>query len=117
MNEVAAPTFASIADLQRLDLRVGTITAAERNAKARQPAYLLTIDFGPLGIKASSAQLTENYSLEELIGRQVVAVVNFPPKLVAGIKSECLVLAALCEKQGTVLLQPDMLIANGSRIA
>ena len=74
-------------DFERVELRVGTITTVVPNAKARRPAYVLTVDLGPLGIRTSSAQLTEHYSAVELIGRQVLCVCNFAPKRVAGIKS------------------------------
>ena len=100
----------------KVDMRVGTIIEVKENIKARKPAYILTIDFGELGIKMSSAQIVENYSKEKLINQQVVAVVNFPPKLVAGVKSEVLVLAAVCDKNGTVLLQPNLSVDNGTRI-
>jgi len=104
-------------DFLKVDIRVGTVLSAELNAKARKPAYLLRVDFGPeLGEKLSSAQITEHYALEELPGRQVLAVVNFPPKRIAGIKSEVLVLAAVDEARGTILIQPDSPVANGTRL-
>lgn len=99
-----------------VDLRVGTVVAAEINEQARHPAYVLKIDFGELGVKTSSAQITEHYQLSELVGLQVVAVVNFPPKRVAGVRSEVLVLASIGE-DGTVLLTPTKQVSNGSRIA
>lgn len=102
---------------EQVDVRVGTILTAILNPKARQPAYVLTVDFGPLGIKTTSAQITQNYSPESLIGQQIVAVVNFSPKFVAGIKSEVLVLAAVSERGGTVLLQPNLAVENGAKIA
>lgn len=107
---------ATWADFQKLDLRVGRVLAAERFAEARQPAYKLTIDFGPLGEKHSSAQITELYEAEELVGKLVVAVVNFPPKQIATMMSEVLVLGAL-EERGVVLLQPDGDVRPGTRIA
>ena len=100
----------------KVDMRVGTIIDVQDNLKARKPAYILKIDFGELGIKTSSAQIVENYSKEQLLHQQVIAVVNFPPKLVAGVKSEVLVLAAVCDKNGTVLLQPNLSVDNGTRI-
>lgn len=106
----------AFSDFLKVDLRVGTIIAAIDNLKARQPAYVLTIDFGQLGKKIGSAQITQNYSKDELIGKQIVAVVNFPPKRVAGIKSEVLVLAAVSTK-GTVLLEPNLAVENGTRIS
>ncbi|MDW8393365.1 MAG: tRNA-binding protein [Chitinophagales bacterium] len=100
---------------QLFDLRTGTITEAAPLPKARKPAYRLTVDFGPLGIKKSSAQITERYRAEELPGKQVIAVVNLPAKYIAGFRSECLVLGVLAEG-GVVLLQPDQPVANGLRI-
>lgn len=104
------------ADFLKVDLRIGIITAAKLNPKARKPAFALTIDFGDLGSKQSSTQLTENYSAEDLVGRQVMAVMNFPPKRVAGVKSEVLVLAAVCPENGTTLLAPDKKVGLGVRI-
>ena len=104
-------------DFRKIDIRSGTITEAELHSKAHKPAYILHIDFGDLGEKVSSAQLTENYQPEELVGMQIVAVVNFPPKRIGGVKSEVLVLGALDKERGTVLLQTERGVANGSRIA
>jgi len=104
-------------DFLRVDIRTGTILAAELNPKARVPAYRLEIDFGDLGTRTSSAQITRNYTAEELVGRQVVAVMNFPPKRVAGVKSEVLVLGAVSEEQDVVLLHPSLKVENGARIA
>lgn len=98
-------------------LKVGTIITAETNVRARKPAYRLTIDFGPDGVKKSSAQITEHYQPEDLIGRQVVAVVNFPPRQVASVLSEVLVLGAIDEQGAVVLLRPDTTVANGSVIS
>jgi tRNA-binding protein len=84
--------------------------------KAKQPAYQLTIDFGGLGIKRSSAQITALYTPEALAGRQVIAVVNFPVKQIANFFSECLVLGVYAEDGNVVLLQPDREVINGSRI-
>ncbi|MEM9366260.1 MAG: tRNA-binding protein [Planctomycetota bacterium] len=105
-----------IADFQQVEMRVGTVVHAESNVKARHPAYKLTIDFGPLGQRTSSAQLTEHYTASELVGLQVVAVTNLEPKRVAGVKSEVLVLASVGE-DGTVLITPAKGVNNGSRIA
>lgn len=107
----------SFDDFLRMDLRVGTVRSAERNPKARHPAYVLGIDFGPLGLRTSSAQLTERYAAEDLVGRQVVAVVNVPPKRVAGVRSDVLVLGAVDEAVGTTLLVPTHRVADGTRVA
>ena len=104
------------ADFQRDEMRVGTVLAASENPHANKPAYVLEIDFGPFGVKTSSAQLTQRYSAESLLGRQVVAVMNFPAKRIAGVKSEVLVLAAL-DEDGTTLLTLTESVQNGSRIA
>lgn len=119
IDESGLTTLEKIAfsDFLKVDIRVGTILEVLENPKSRQPAYVLTIDFGELGQKNSSAQITQNYSKEELLGKQIIAVVNFPPKRVAGVKSEVLVLAAVCKTQGTVLLQPSILVENGTRIS
>jgi len=97
------------------DLRVGTVTACVPNAKARKPSYVLTLDFGPLGIKNSSAQITQLYTPDQLIGRQVLAVVNFAPRQVADVTSECLTLAVDGEG-GLVLLGVERTVANGARV-
>ena len=103
-------------DFQKVDIRVGTVMSASINEKAHQPAYVMEIDFGELGMKKTSAQITDNYEADELVGKQVVAVVNFPPKQIADVMSEVLVLGAVSEKEGVVLLSPDMETANGTRI-
>lgn len=105
---------ASFEDFQQIDLRVGTIIKAESFPEARKPAYKLTIDFGALGTKQSSAQITKRYSTQELVGRQIVAVFNFPPKKVAGFASEVLVLGATPEADDVILLGPESTLANGS---
>lgn len=104
-------------DFTKLDIRTGTITHAVINEKARIPAYILTIDFGEFGIKTSSAQITNNYTPTDVIGMQIVAIVNFAPKRVAGIKSEVLVLGAMCTQEGTVLLQPTKPVVNGQPVS
>jgi tRNA-binding protein len=105
------------ADFEKLDLRVGTIIRAEAFPQARKKAYKLAIDFGDiLGIKNSSAQITERYTLEALIGRQVIAIVNFPPKQIATFISECLVLGIYAEDNSVVLLQPGEPVHNGLKI-
>jgi tRNA-binding protein len=108
---------ASFEDFQKIDLRVGTIINAEEFPEARKPAYKLTIDFGDLGTKQSSAQITKRYKLEELIGRQMVAVFNFPPRKIAGFSSEVLVLGLTPETDDVVLLAPENELPNGSVVA
>lgn len=104
-------------DFQQIEMRVGRIVAAEPFPEARKPAYKLRIDFGPeIGIKQSSAQLTVLYTREELIGRLVVGVVNFPPRRVAGFNSEVLVLGASDSEGAVVLLHPDRDVPLGARI-
>ena len=103
-------------DFTRVDIRIGTVLSAELNLKARNPAYVLTIDLGALGIKKSSAQVTQNYEAENIIGKQVVCVVNFPSKNVAGVISEVLVLASVSERCGTILLTATHQAPNGSRV-
>lgn len=103
-------------EFEKIEMRVGTILSAENFQKAKIPAYILQIDFGDLGIKKSSAQITDLYSTEDLIGRQVIAVVNFPPKQIANIMSECLVLGAVNENE-VVLLHPERRVKNGLRIS
>lgn len=104
-------------DFQKVDIRTGTILKAEPNTEAHTPAYVIRIDFGELGEKVSSAQLTENYKADDLVGMQIVAVVNFPAKRIAGIKSEVLVLGAMDEEQGTVLLETERKVKDGVKIA
>ena len=103
-------------DFEKVDIRTGTIVKAEVFAEAKKPAYKLHIDFGPLGIKKTSAQITVLYSTEELIGKQVVAVVNFPDKQIANIQSECLILGALGDNKEITLLTLDKGTENGLRI-
>lgn len=108
----------TFADFQGVDIRIGTVMDAYLNEKARNPAYVLRIDFGgEIGEKTSSAQLTQNYQPVDIIGQQVCAVMNFPAMRVAGIKSEVLVLAAVCEQNGTVLLHPSQPIDDGTHLA
>ena len=105
-------------DFEKVEIRVGTILEANDFPKARNPSYQLVIDFGEeLGIRKSSAQITTLYQKEELIGKQIVAVVNFPPKQIANFMSECLVLGVVGNNKTVVLLQPDKPVINGQRIA
>ena len=108
--------MATIEDFQRLDIRVGTVVAAEPFPEARKPAYKLRINFGPDGVKASSAQLTELYRPEELVGRQVLAVVNLPLKRIAGFASQVLVLGVDDERGRVVLVTPERPVPDGRRL-
>ena len=103
-------------DFGKIDIRSGTIKDVQDFPKARKPAYQLTIDFGPLGIKRSSAQITHHYTKEALLNKQVVAVVNFPVKQIANFFSECLVLGVYNENNDVVLLQPSLAVKNGCKI-
>ena len=108
--------MAEIEDFMKLDIRVGTIINAKPFEKAKRPAYKLEIDFGEeIGIKKSSAQITEIYKVEELIGKQILAVVNFPPRQIADFMSEVLVLGTYSEN-GVVLIKPDMEVKNGDKL-
>jgi len=109
--------FISWQDFEKVDVRVGTILKAEPFPKAKKPAYQLAIDFGQsLGIRQSSAQITKHYSIDQLIGKQVIAVVNFPKKQIANFFSECLVLGVYDENNDVVLLIPDHAVPNGSKM-
>ena len=103
-------------EFQRIRIHAGTIVEAAPNPRARVPAYVLRIDFGALGMRTSSAQITRNYAPEDLVGRQIVAVVNFPPKRVAGVRSEVLVLGTVSDEEGVVLLHPTIPVANGALV-
>jgi tRNA-binding protein len=103
-------------DFEKVDMRVGMIVDAQEFPEARRPAYKLWIDFGPLGVKRSSAQITHHYRIAELVGRQVVAVVNFPPRQIGPFVSEVLVLGAYDETGEVILLHPDHGVSPGSKI-
>jgi tRNA-binding protein len=109
--------MASIEDFEKLDVRVGTVIDAQPFPEARKPALKLWVEFGaPLGVRQSSAQVTVHYSADRLIGRQVLAVVNFPPRRVAGFESQVLVLGLPDENGDVVLLRPDLKVPDGGRV-
>ena len=103
-------------EFEKVDMRAGTIISAEDFPKARKPSYILTIDFGEVGIRKSSAQITHFYSKEELIGLQVIAVINFPEKQIANFFSQCLVLGVYTPEKEVVLLSPLQKIHNGAKV-
>ncbi len=108
----------SWSDFEAVELRAGTIVRVEEFPKARKPAYQLWVDFGPeLGVKRSSAQIIAFYSKDELVGRQVLAVTNFPPKQIAGFVSEVLVTGFVLEGGEVVLVHPERTVPNGTRLA
>ncbi|QKY68368.1 chaperone CsaA [Lentibacillus sp. CBA3610] len=110
--------MATIEDFMELDMRVGTVMKAEPFPEAKKPAFKLEIDFGKeIGMKQSSAQITKRYEPDQLIGRQVVGVINFPPMRIAGYKSEVLVIGGVQEENDVVLLSPDEPVKNGTRIS
>ncbi len=103
-------------DFEKVDIRTGTIISAEIFTEAKKPAYILHIDFGPLGTRKTSAQITQLYQPGELLGLQVTAVVNFPPKQIATIMSECLILGAIGPDNKVTLLSPNKQVENGLKI-
>ena len=106
----------SWADFEKVDMRVGVVVEAQPFPEARRPALKLRIDFGPLGVKRSSAQITDHYRAEDLVGRRVIAVVNFPPKQIGPFVSEVLVLGAYNERGEVILLRPDHEVSPGAKI-
>lgn len=107
----------SWSEFERVEMRVGTILEVNDFPEARKPAFQLTIDFGTeIGIRKTSAQITKRYTKEVLVGRQIVAVINFPKKQIGKFMSECLVLGAVGEEGDVILLAPDFIIENGLRI-
>jgi len=103
-------------DFMKVEMRVGTIISAEKFKEVRNPAYKMLVDFGAFGVKKTSAQITKLYDADSLVGRQVVAVVNFPPKQIANMMSECLVLGGIGNDKEIILLQPERQVENGTRI-
>ena len=103
-------------DFEKIEIKTGTIIEVNDFPKAKKPAYKLKIDFGELGIKNSSAQITAHYSKESLMNKQIVAVINFPPKQIADYFSECLVLGVYDENNQVILLCPDKQVLNGQTI-
>jgi tRNA-binding protein len=103
-------------EFDKIDIRVGTVTEARSFPEARKPAYQLTVDFGELGLRRSSAQITTYYTPEDLVGKQVIGVVSLPPKKIAGFVSECLILGVYDATGAVVLLQPERPVDNGCKI-
>lgn len=114
--EEAQEQSLSWSDFMKVEMRVGTIISAEEFKEARNPAYKMLVDFGAFGVRKTSAQITKLYDADSLVGRQVVAVVNFPPKQIANIMSECLVLGGIGNDKEIILLQPERQVENGTRI-
>ncbi len=116
MTKQAHETIA-FADFEKVDIRVGTIVEAAPFPEARKPAFKLMIDFGAeIGVKKSSAQITKHYTVETLVGRQVLAVVNFPPRQIGPIKSEVLTLGMPDETGEVVLIEPNLVVPNGGKL-
>ncbi|PPK93639.1 tRNA-binding protein [Nonlabens xylanidelens] len=103
-------------DFEKIDMRVGTVMTVSDFPEARNPAYQLQIDFGDLGVKKTSAQITKRYDKKDLVGKQVIAVVNFPKKQIANFMSECLVLGVVGDDKDVILLQPNAHAKNGDRV-
>jgi tRNA-binding protein len=109
-------TTIDLSDFERVDMRVGRVLEAEPFPEARKPAYKLRIDFGPLGIRRSSAQLTAHYTLEDLRGKLVIAVLNFPPRQIGPVRSEVLLLGVPDRDGAVVLLEPSLEVPLGGRV-
>jgi len=103
-------------DFSKVDMRIGTIVSVEEFKEVKKPAYKMQIDFGEFGIKKTSAQITQLYLPHDLIGKQIMAVINFPPKQIANMMSECLVLGVIGNEQDIVLLNPDRKVKNGLKV-
>jgi tRNA-binding protein len=116
MDPAERPPPISFDDFLKVDIRAGRVTRAEPFPKARKASYKLWIDFGPLGEKKSSAQVTRRYKAEDLVGRQVLAVLNFPPRQIADFMSEVLVLGVVVEEGDVVLVTPDREVPPGVRL-
>jgi tRNA-binding protein len=116
-TDAGAASEITFDDFLRIDIRIGTIVAAEPFPEARKPAFKLTIDFGPaIGVKKSSAQIVDRYALDDLVGRQVAAVVNFPPRQIGKFMSEVLTLGFGDVNGAVILFAPDVPVPNGSRL-
>jgi tRNA-binding protein len=115
-SKPASPPAIQFGDFEKVDMRVGVVVDAQEFPEARRPAYKLWIDFGPLGTRRSSAQVTRYYRPADLVGRRVIAVVNFPPKQIGPFVSEVLVLGAYDDAGEVVLLRPDQEVTPGSKI-
>jgi len=103
-------------EFMKVEMRIGTVISAEKFKEVKNPAYKMVIDFGEFGKRKTSAQITDFYEPRDLIGKQLIAVVNFPPKQIANMMSECLVLGAVEEQNGVTLIEPDRNVKNGIRV-